>query len=81
MKGMGIFFSMIMIMVIGFFAIGFSDSVAAPAPGAALNQYNNLSTATTLAGNGMWATMIILVAAMLFAAIIYMAGTLKKRRA
>ena len=78
---MGIFFSMILIMIIGFFAIGFSDSVSAPAAGPALDQYNNMSTATTLAGNGVWATMIILVAAMLFAAIIYMASTLKKRRA
>lgn len=81
MKAIGIFMSFVFIMVIGFFLVGFTDSVQAPVSGEALNQYNNLTQAVTISSSGLYATMIILVAAMVFAAVLFMMTSLKKRRA
>jgi len=81
MKAMGIFLSFILIMILAFYAIGFSDSVVEPTPGTdAANQYDNLSTAVTISNSGLYAVMLILIAAMVFSAILFMAAVLKKRR-
>ena len=79
MKGLGIFLSFVFIMLIGFFLIGFTDSVAAPTSGAALNQYNNLTQATTIASSGLYGTMLILIAAMCFTAVMFMMSSMKRR--
>ena len=80
MKGLGIFLSFVFIMLIGFFLIGFTDSVAAPTSGAALTQYNNMSQAVSIANTGLNATMLILIAAMCFTAVLFMMTALSKGR-
>lgn len=79
-KTLGIFMAFIAIMIIGFFAVGFAGSVAAPTDATALAQYNNLSNATEIASTGLNATMVFLVIAMVFSAMILFASSLKRRR-
>ncbi len=81
MKAIGIFMGFVFIMVIGYFLVGFTDSVAEPTEGAALNQYNNLNQAVTVSNAGIYTTMIILIAAMVFTAVLFMMNAVKRRRA
>ncbi len=81
MKALGIFMGFVFIMVIGFFLVGFTNSVTVPTEGAALNQYNNLTQAVTISNTGIYATMIILIASMAFTAVIFMMNSVKRRRA
>lgn len=81
MKAIQVFMAFMLMMIIGFFAIGFSDSVPTPTAGtAAYNQSQNLSKVVDLADTGINATMLILIAAMVFFAVIFMASALKRRR-
>ncbi len=80
MKGLGIFLSFVFIMLIGFFLVGFTDSMDAPTSGDALNQYNNLTEAVSIANTGLNATMLVLIATMAFTAVLFMISTLTKRR-
>ncbi|MCZ7363034.1 MAG: hypothetical protein O8C58_06850 [Candidatus Methanoperedens sp.] len=80
MKGtIGIFLSLIFILIIGFFAVGFTSSVAAPTDATALAQYNNLSKATGIAAAGMNATTLIITAALLFSGIAFMLHMMRKK--
>ena len=81
MKAMGIFISFIAILIIGFYAIGFSDTIVAPAnTTAAGQQYENLSTATQLAQNGIQGSMLLIIAAMLLSAAGFMYFSFNKGR-
>ncbi len=80
MKAIGIFMGFIFIMVIGYYLVGFTDSVEEPSSGAALNQYNNLTKAVTISNTGMYATMIVLIAAMAFTAVMFMMNSVGKRK-
>lgn len=73
-----LFFALIAIMILGFFAIGFADSVQPPTNATALAQYNNLSHATGLATTGVNATMLLLIAAMVIAGIFLLIKAVKK---
>lgn len=79
MKSLDIFISFIAIMIIAFFAIGFVDSIATPSSGAGLNQYNNLSQATDIAGTGINAVMLMLVLAMVIAAVVFLISFVRKK--
>ena len=81
MKALKIFMAFILMMLIGFFAIGFSDTVATPTAGtAAYNQSANLSKVVDLADTGIYSTMLILIVAMVLAAMIFMASMIKRRK-
>ena len=81
MKALKIFMAFILMMLIGFFAIGFSDTVATPAVGtAAYNQSVNLSEVVSLSDTGIYSTMLILIVAMVLAAMIFMASMIKRRK-
>jgi hypothetical protein len=79
MNTMNLFLGFVLILVIGFFAVGFTSSIAAPDPTtAAGQQYTNLSVATGIAGGGMTAVMLILVLAMVISALFFVAKMVKK---
>ncbi len=79
MNTMKIFLAFVLILVIGFFAVGFSSSIAAPDPTtAAGQQYTNLSVATGIAGGGMTAVMLILLLAMIISGLFFLAKMVKK---
>jgi len=76
---MKLFIMFIGIMIIAFFAIGFSSTVTAPAANtSAGQQYTNLSTAVGLAGNGMTAVMLIIIFAMVLSAAFFIIKMVKK---
>ena len=83
-KGIGgtlkLFISFMAILVIAFFAIGFTSTVQAPTNQTALNQYNNLTQATAIAGTGLNATVILLMAAMVFSALAVFYYSIKRKR-
>lgn len=80
MKAMGIFISLMAVMVIGYFAVGFADSVEEPTAGtAAANQYANLTQATDVASAGLQGTMLLLVGAMALAAAGFFYHSIKSR--
>jgi len=79
MNTMKIFLAFILILVLGFFAVGFSSSIAAPDPATtAGQQYTNLSVATGIAGSGMTAVMLILILAMVISALFFVVKMVKK---
>ena len=81
MKALKIFMSFVLIMIIGFFAIGFSDTVQEPAVGtAAYNQSVNLSKVVSISDTGIYSVMLILIVAMVIAAMVFLASNLKRRR-
>ena len=80
MKALGIFLSFILIMILAFFTIGFTDSVPTPTAGTdAANQSDDLSQAVNISNSGLYATMLILIAAMVFSALLFMASIVTKR--
>lgn len=79
-KTMGIFMAFIAMMIIGFFAVGFADSVTAPTDATALAQYNNLTQATDISSSGLNATMLVVAGAMVFSALILFIGMIKRKR-
>ena len=79
MNTMNIFLAFVLILIIGFFAVGFSSSITAPDPTTtAGQQYTNLSVATGIAGGGMTAVMLILVLAMVLSALFFIAKYVKR---
>ena len=81
MKALKIFMAFILMMLIGFFAIGFSDTVATPDEyTAAYNQSANLSEVVNIADKGVYATMLILIIGMVLAAMLFMASMIKRRK-
>jgi len=78
MNAMKIFLAFIAIMVLGFFAVGFTDTVQAPTNATALAQYNNLTQATGLASDGLSAVMLILIMSMVLAALFFMIKLVKR---
>ena len=81
MKALKIFMAFILMMLIGFFAIGFSDTVATPTAGtAAYNQSQNLSKVVDIADTGIFSTMLILVIAMVLVAVLFMVSMMKRRK-
>ncbi len=81
MKALKVFLAFMLMMIIGFFAIGFSSSVPAPVTGsAAYNQSVNLTKAIDISSTGVYAIMLILIVVMVLSAIIFMASNLKRRR-
>jgi len=56
MKALGIFLSFILIMILAFFTIGFTDSVPTPTAGTdAANQSEDLSQAVNISNSGLYA--------------------------
>lgn len=81
MKAMGIFISFIAILIIGFYAIGFSSTIDAPSNTTdAGKQYENLSQATGLASSGIQGSMLLLIAGMLLSAAGFMYFSFNKGR-
>jgi hypothetical protein len=79
MNTMNIFLSFILILVLGFFAIGFSSSIVAPDPATtAGQQYTNLSVATGIATGGMTAVMLILVLVLPLSAMFFIVKHVKR---
>lgn len=78
-KTLNLFIGFVAIMIIAFFAIGFTSQVQAPTNATALAQYNNLTNATGIAATGLDATMIIIVAAMLFSGSVGAMAMMRKR--
>lgn len=80
MKALGIFLTFILIFILGFYAVGFADSIEEPTAGTdAANQYNNLTQAVTISSDGLYATLLILTAAMVIAALMFLAASVKRR--
>jgi len=79
MKGnpISIFLMFIFIMIIAFFAIGFTDSVQAPTDSTAVAQYNNLSQVTDISNAGLQGAMLILIFALVLSAIFFVAKMVK----
>lgn len=77
---LSLFVAFITIMLIGFFAVGFADSVDAPTNATALAQYNNLSDATEISGVGVYSAMLLIAITMVISAMFLFASTLKRRR-
>lgn len=81
MQTMKIFLAFILIMILGFFAVGFSSSVTPPTAGTdAANQYANLTQAVGIANNGTYAVLLILILAMVFSGVVFLMSSLKTRR-
>lgn len=78
-KTMSMFIAFIAIMIIAFFAIGFTSTVQAPTNATQLAQYNNLTNATEIASSGVTATMLLLILAMVMTAIVALITILKRR--
>ena len=80
MKAMGLFISFIAIMIIAFFAIGFSATITPPSnTTAAGQQYENLSKAVSLADTGLQGFYLLIIAAMVLTAAMFMYGSMRKR--
>lgn len=80
MKALGIFLTFMLIFILGFFAVGFADSITEPTAGTdAANQYDNLTQAVTISSDGLYATLLILTAAMVISALLFMSSMLKRR--
>lgn len=81
MKAIGLFISFLMVLIIGFYAIGFSATITAPNnTTAAGQQYANLTKATDLANSGMQGFMLLLIGAMLLSAAGYFYYSFNKGR-
>lgn len=81
MKALGIFLAFMLMLIMGFFAVGFTDTVAQPTAGtAAANQYNNLTQAVTISSNGLYAVLLVLIAAMVISAVLFLGSSLTKPR-
>lgn len=81
MNAMKIFMAFVLMLIIGFFAVGFTSSVQEPDDNTtAGQQYNNLSKVTKIAAVGIDATTLVLVGAMLFAALFFMATAIRRKR-
>lgn len=69
----------IFVAIISFFMIGFIDSAPVPAANTtAAAQYNNLSQATEIGGNGLLAVFYIMIGAMVITAIMLLISASKK---
>lgn len=81
MKGtMGIFLAFVLVMIIGFFAVGFTSSIQEPTAGTqAAYQYDNLSQAIEISNTGMYALMLVLAMAMALSAILFLIFMVRKR--
>lgn len=77
---MQIFMAFILLMILSFFAVGFTDSVPTPTNATALSQYNNLSNVTGIAASGFSAVMLILTGAMVMSALLFMYYIVMKKR-
>ena len=79
MNTMKLFLAFVIILVIGFFAVGFTGSVTAPAANTtAGQQYTNLSMATGIAATGMNAVLLVLILAMVVSALFFLAKMVKR---
>lgn len=66
MKLMGYFIAFIAILVLSYFAVGFTSSITPPATGTtAGNQYANLTNVTGIASTGLQGTLLLVIGAML----------------
>lgn len=80
MKFAGVFIIFIMMMILAYFAVGVSSSVAAPnSTTAAGQQYDNLSKAVSIANTGMYGTFLIVMGIMVFSALGVLIFSIKKR--
>jgi hypothetical protein len=81
MKALGIFLAILTMMILGFFAVGFTDSVVPPATNTTAGaQYANMTKAIDITSTGVHGTLLILVAAMALTAMLFMYQSLTKRR-
>ena len=80
MKALGIFLAFMLMLILGFFAVGFTDSVTPPTAGTtAGNQYANLTQAMTISNTGLYAVMLILIMAMVFASLLFICSMVFKK--
>lgn len=70
----GLILAFFLILVIGFFAIGYTSSVAAPDPAtAAGQQYDNLSKTTDITYTGINATLLLFIIGIVISSILLIA--------
>ena len=76
-----IFLGFVFIMVVGYFMIGFTDSVPDPTAGTPeYNQSQNLSKVTGVASAGVNGTILVLIGAMVLSGVVFFMHSFKKRR-
>lgn len=81
MKVMGYFIAFIAILVLSYFAIGFTSSVTAPANNTtAGNQYQNLTKVTDMANTGLQGTLLLVIGAMVLSGFGFFYYSINKRR-
>ena len=78
-KTMNLFIVFVAILVIAFFAIGFSATITAPSnTTAAGQQYENLTQAVEISNTGLTAALLLVIIGMVLAAV-YAAFSSKRR--
>jgi len=73
-KTINMFIAFVAIMIIAFFAIGFTSTVQAPTNATELAQYNNLSKTVDIADTGINSTLLLIIIGMVFSAILMFVG-------
>ena len=81
MKAMGIFLAFMLMFILGIFAVGFTSGITEPTAGTtAGNQYANLTKVISISNSGLYAVLLILIAAMLISAVLYLGSSITRKK-